>query len=358
MTGPAEPEAAAPELRRRLRRWYASHRRDLPWRRTRDPYAILVSEVMLQQTTVRTAEPYYLKFIERFPNASALASATEDEVLSLWSGLGYYGRARNLRRAAQAIVSDHAGQVPSGESQVRALPGVGRYTAGAVLSIAYGARLPVLDGNVARVLARLFAVGGDPRRAPALGRLWEVARSLVPARGAGDHNQALMELGALVCTPSTPQCRRCPVSTQCAALAAGAVSRYPENAPRAPARSVHQAAALLRRGKRVLLERRAGDRIMAGLWELPTVELKAGQDPGAALGASLTERGLRGARTGRVLATLRHTIMNRRIILTVFEAEGPSGIPRGTYRWTDPQSPPAMTGATRKALRALGLIEG
>ena len=186
--------------------WYDRERRDLPWRRTRDPYAVWVSEVMLQQTRVATVVDYYTRFMHRFPSLQALAEAAEDDVLKIWQGLGYYRRARALLAGARAVVAKHAGRLPAEPARLRELPGVGPYTAGAIASIAFGVREPVVDGNVTRVLCRLYALAGDPERAPLPQRIRRLASELVPAKRPGDFNQALMELGATLCTPRAPDC--------------------------------------------------------------------------------------------------------------------------------------------------------
>ncbi|PZN08590.1 MAG: A/G-specific adenine glycosylase, partial [Bacillota bacterium] len=201
------------EVRSRLLHWYDRCRRDLPWRRTRDPYAILVSEIMLQQTRVETALPYYRRFLERFPTVERLAAATEAEVLRAWQGLGYYGRARNLWRAARAIVQRHGGRVPAEWEALIALPGIGEYTAGAVLSIAFGQPVAAVDGNAERVLARLFGIDDDLSRAPGRRAVRERAAELVASPRPGDVNQAVMELGATICTPREPACGNCPVDS-------------------------------------------------------------------------------------------------------------------------------------------------
>jgi A/G-specific adenine glycosylase len=214
-----------PELRAQLLRWYDRDRRDLPWRaktgESLDPYRVLVSEAMLQQTQVATVIPYFHRFLDAFPTVRALASSDEQQVLRLWQGLGYYSRARNLRRAAQAIVNDHAGVVPDTVEALLSLPGVGRYTAGAVASIAHGVRAPIVDGNVVRVICRLDAITADPRDREVLARLWSRAEELVPADRPGDFNSAMMELGATVCTPRNPNCLICPVQGACEARATG-----------------------------------------------------------------------------------------------------------------------------------------
>ncbi|HSG04908.1 MAG TPA: A/G-specific adenine glycosylase, partial [Nitrospiria bacterium] len=206
---PASPNITL--LRKHLLAWYRKSRRDLPWRRTRDPYHILVSEIMLQQTQVDTVIPYYHRFLKAFPTVSKLSRAPERKVLKLWEGLGYYSRARNLHRAAKEVHSGFEGKVPDTLEKLESLPGIGRYTAGAVASIAFDRRTPIVDGNVKRVLCRLFAIEDDPAATSVKNRLWELAESLVPGKSPGDFNQALMEFGATLCRPRNPSCGECPV---------------------------------------------------------------------------------------------------------------------------------------------------
>nr|MDQ2644694.1 A/G-specific adenine glycosylase [Myxococcota bacterium] len=230
-----------------LLRWYDRTRRELPWRETRDPYAIWVSEVMLQQTQVKTVIPYFERWLARFPGVRELSRAEEAEVLHAWQGLGYYSRARALKRAAELVVERHGGQLPSKSSELTALPGIGPYSAGAIASIAYGERVPVVDGNVIRVLTRVFALRGDPAKAPLRRELWRRAEELVPAARPGDHNQALMELGATVCVPEKPRCGECPLSEHCRGYAGGLAARLPELAPRPKPTQVPMAAAVVKR---------------------------------------------------------------------------------------------------------------
>src|SRR6185503_20273858 len=204
------PDPRTASLRRRLLAWYDRHGRDMPWRRTREPYPVWLSEIMLQQTQVATARPYYERFLKRFPTLDALADARPAEVLSAWSGLGYYRRARHLHEAVRRVRRDHGGRVPDDPEAFGALPGVGRYTTAAVLSICFDRPLAVLDGNVARVLSRLYALHESVRDPRGARRLWERAQALVPARNPGDWNQAVMELGAVICTPRAPRCGACP----------------------------------------------------------------------------------------------------------------------------------------------------
>lgn len=260
------------EVRSRLLHWYDRCRRDLPWRRTRDPYAILVSEIMLQQTRVETALPYYRRFLERFPTVERLAAATEAEVLRAWQGLGYYGRARYLWRAARAIVQRHGGRVPAEREALLALPGIGEYTAGAVLSIAFDQPVAAVDGNAERVLARLFGIDEDLSRASGRRAIRERAARLVAGPRPGDVNQAVMELGATVCTPREPACGTCPVAPLCAARAAGRQHELPVRSRRAAVREQHFAVAWCLVDGRLALVRRPSRGLLAGLWALPYVE--------------------------------------------------------------------------------------
>ena len=263
---PTEIQIENPKsLRARLARWFRAHGRDLPWRRTHDPYAIMVSEFMLQQTQVATVRDYYARWLVRFPDFAALAAATEDEVLHVWQGLGYYARARNLHRAAQEVAARHGGSLPNDLAEIVALPGVGRYTAGAIASFAFDRATPIIDANIARVLARLLDLREpiDTTRGSEI--LWQTAEALLPGRGGRLHNSALMELGALICTPRQPQCLICPAREHCRA-------ENPESLPmKKPRRQTveltENCAWVVRRGK-LLLEQQTGSR-WRGLWKLP-----------------------------------------------------------------------------------------
>ena len=261
---------AMKDFSRRLITWHRRHgRHDLPWQRTRDPYPIWLSEVMLQQTQVGTVIPYYERFRARFPNVTSLARASLEDVLRLWAGLGYYSRGRNLHRAARAILDEHHGVFPEQRIELQALPGVGRSTAAAIAVFAFGAREAILDGNVKRVLARHFAVGGLTANKAVENVLWSLAESLMPKRGVQTYTQALMDLGATVCTRASPGCGRCPLASSCAALAGGSVAAYPVRRPRrtTPVRSVVMLL-LMRQGK-ILLEQRPPSGIWGGLWSFP-----------------------------------------------------------------------------------------
>jgi A/G-specific adenine glycosylase len=338
-------------LHRVLLSWYARNARELPWRATRDPYAIWVSEVMLQQTQVATATPYYRRFLGRFPTVDSLARAPLDAVLEAWSGLGYYRRARQLHAAAGEVVRDHAARVPSDPESFGKLPGIGRYTAGAVLSIAFGRALPVLDGNVARVFARAFGRAVSVRDPAGARELWALAGSLVPMRDPGGWNQALMELGATICTPAAPRCGLCPLAGRCRALAEGRVDELPPVATRRATVKLRRAIALVEWRGRWIVERRAGE-LLEGLWEPPGVELAAGAAAGRALSARLRALGVR-AKLADSGERVRHTITHRRIEVEVWRGRA-SAAParRATVRAVDANEPGvAMTALGKRVVQ-------
>ena len=261
LPGPtADPVRPRGRLRRRLQThllaWFEKARRDLPWRRDRDPYRIWVSEVMLQQTTVAAVVSYFERFLRAFPTLRDLAAADEQDVLRLWEGLGYYRRARDLHRAARQLVAGHGPSLPDDPDALRELPGMGRYTLGAVLSQAFDRRLPILEANSLRVLCRLFGRRDDPRRGPAQRWLWQVAEDLLPAHRVGEFNQALMELGAVVCTPTAPRCVECPLARDCVARRLGLQDEIPAMAPPPSITEVREAAIIIHRGPAVLLVQR------------------------------------------------------------------------------------------------------
>ena len=345
-------------LRGRLLRWYAKNRRDLPWRDTADPYAVWVSEVMLQQTRVAAMLPHYRRFLARFPDPARLARASEDEVLAAWSGLGYYRRARSLQAGARIVLERHGGRIPSEPDELLALPGIGRYTAGAIASIAFGRREPVLDGNVRRVLARSFAIDGKRLgQSVEERRLWALATALVDGPHPGELNQALMELGALVCTPRRPDCPACPLRTECLALARGRPEAYPAPRPSPRTESVRVAVGWITRGDAVLLERPQHGDPLRGAWDLPAVVIESDADPGAAVSTHLARRhGVRVAAVSSDLS-LRHTILHRRLALEVASGRARSA-GRGCEHvrwWTAEEiAEGPVSGATHKVLRAIG----
>ncbi|TAJ97067.1 MAG: A/G-specific adenine glycosylase [Candidatus Manganitrophaceae bacterium] len=254
---------------RNLLKWYHAHGRDLPWRRTADPYAIWISEIMLQQTQVATVLPYYARFLSRFPTLRDLAAAPLDKVLKSWEGLGYYARARHLHRAANEMVARFEGNFPSRFEEILSLPGIGRSTAGAIATIALGQRHPILDGNVKRVLCRYFCVEEDPKKKETEKQLWQFSEKLLPRKEPDHYTQAIMDLGATICTPAEPRCPLCPVRNQCKAFEKGVQGRLPMKAlgKRVPERDY--VAGVLFRGKRVLIRRRPAKGLLGGLWEFP-----------------------------------------------------------------------------------------
>ena len=302
------------QLGPRLLSWYGRIRRDLPWRRTRDPYAIWVSETMLQQTRVETVLPYYARFLASFPDVLTLAEAREERVLALWSGLGYYRRARMLHAAAKVVVKEHGGVLPATEAELRELPGVGAYTAGAVASIAFGRRAALVDGNVSRVLARVFAIDEDVKGAAGSARVWAEAERLVAGLSArdgtpGDWNQALMELGATVCAPRAPSCAACPVAELCEARRRGLVEVLPRTPARKEPRAERRVAIALARAGEVLLARRRPELRFGGLWEVPAADVRDRVELARRLGAD--------ARELRPVGSVEHVLSHRRLMVEV-----------------------------------------
>lgn len=357
------PPGRSEEIARPLLEWFRANRRDLPWRRGADPYAIWVSEIMLQQTQVATVIPYFEQWMERFPTVERLAIASEDEVLHAWQGLGYYSRARSLLRGAREVVSRFGGRVPDRPDLLRSLPGVGPYTAGAIASIAYNNPAPIVDGNVIRILCRLFALRGDPAREPLKRTLWELAEALIPAGEASAFNPAMMELGATVCVPVAPRCGICPVAAACAARRLGIQEALPETAPRPQVTPVHMAAALVRRNGRLLLTQRGPvESRWAGMWQFPNTEVRAGEDArDAARRAVLEAVGIKAVPDGRA-AVVRHGVTRYRITLEAYFCPESSGEPQAlgcqAWRWTAPAGLDgyALPAAHRKI--ADGLLEG
>ena len=341
---PARRPSNARSLGRRIAAWFAVHARKLPWRGTRDPYAIWISEIMLQQTQVKTVIPYYERWMREWPTLAAFAAADADRVLKLWEGLGYYRRARHAQEAAKRIVDKYGGRFPEQLEEILALPGVGRYTAGAICSIAFNVPAPILDGNVIRVLCRVYGVTGNPRGKSANERLWRLAGELAlaaPDRSA--LNQGLMELGALVCLPRNPQCGACPVRADCVARRTGRTETLPMLDKRPPPLARRFAAFLARRNGRFLVRRRPADGVNAGLWEFPNVETGAdGKLPEEARLFSILD--------SKPVCRIRHSITRHRILLEVFSARlAGSGTPPGC-RWVAPEEMKqlAFTGAHRK----------
>ncbi len=310
----SKPGPSTRRMRKSLLAWFDAHQRDLPWRRRRDPYAVWLSEVMLQQTQVATVVPYFERFLARFPDVQALADAELAEVLSLWRGLGYYSRARNLHRAAQLIAKR---AFPSTAQGLRELPGLGRYTAAAVASFAFGEAVAVLDGNVSRVLARLRAIEGPLGLSEA--RLWAEAEALLDRSRPGAFNEAMMELGALVCVPGEPRCGKCPLEKDCAARASGLERAIPAPKPRPERKRLRMACGVAVTRGRVLLARREEKGLFGGLWELPSVAVE-----GASPRESLAAIGLR-ATGDEPLASVRRTLTHRELTLELYRCRTPRG---------------------------------
>lgn len=391
----ARADASLDEARAALLAWFREGHRDMPWRRTRDPYAIWVSEIMLQQTRVDTVVPYFARFLARFPTIRALAMAPVDDVLALWSGLGYYARGRNLHRGAQVVEAEHDGCMPRTLKGLLALPGIGRYTAGAIASIAYDQPAPILDGNVIRVMTRLFALGGDPKQRAQQEALWSLAARWAEAGpNPGDANQSLMELGATVCTPKAPSCATCPAGRVCTSYARGEVERFPEAAARKKPRGVRALAALITRAVgaptrrtrkatatalllgaarepaaaaldsvEVLMVQRPHRGLLAGLWDLPSLELddRLDEESLAQPESTVLAKYLRGrldvrARVNQRVARLEHVFTHRRLQLDVYRVELAAVPPHSVFeagvRWIRPSELPTLP-LSRLAARAL-----
>ncbi len=310
-------------FRRRLGAWFDRNAKDLPWRRRKDAYAVWISEIMLQQTQVAAVCNYFTRFLRAFPTVHDLAAADEERVLRLWEGLGYYRRARQLHRAAIIIVAEHGGQFPRELEEIRRLPGIGRYTAGAILSIAYGIPQPILEANTIRVHSRLLAYEGDPHSAAGQKLLWAMAAAIIPNKRPGRLNQALMELGREVCKSRTPLCKNCPVALLCWAKQKGLQNRIPRPKPKPKIEEVHEAAVIVRRRGRVLLVKRGDGGRWAGLWDFPRFPLD-GEHP-AARRKELIDgvQRLSGVNIapGDLFKTLHHGVTRFRITLDCFAAE-------------------------------------
>lgn len=343
----------------RLLRWFETAKRDTPWRRMRDPYRIWLIEVMLQQTRVETGTPYYEKFVRRFPTLRALAEASVDDVLGLWAGLGYYSRARNMHAAARMMVERHGGRVPQTVDELTALPGVGRYIAGAVASIAYGVRAPVVDGNVMRVLCRLEAIRANPKEASVQRRLWALAGELVPEKRPGQFNEALMELGSILCTPKAPACPKCPVRGLCEARRLGIAEKLPRLPKRKPTPHYDIAVGIIRRRGKFLIVKRPADAMLGGLWELPGGKRQAGESLEETARREIREETDLDVEVGRLAASVNHAFSHFRITLHAFECRWRGGRVRlsagDEHRWVaaDEAGEFPVPAATRKVFEQI-----
>lgn len=314
-------------LAQRLLAWYDRNARNLPWRGQPDAYRVWVSEIMLQQTRVDTVVPYFERWIQRFPTLADLAGASEQEVLQLWEGLGYYSRARNLLKAARQVIEQHQGQIPSTREELEKLPGIGRYTAAAIASIAFGRREAALDGNIRRVLARLFDIQAPARSPEGERLLWKLAMDHLPLEQAGDFNQALMDLGAVICTPQAPRCSQCPLAELCLARAAGVQEQR-------PIRKAHPAipcylvtAAVIKRNGTVLIARRPENGLLGGLWEFPGGKVEEGEDLPAALRREIQEELGVAIAVGESVGIYQHAYTHFRVRLHAFRCRLSAGEP-------------------------------
>lgn len=340
-------------FRRRLLSWYRDNARDLPWRSDRDAYCIWVSEIMLQQTQVATVVSYYQRFLERFPAVHSLAEADEQEVLRLWEGLGYYRRARQLHAAARVIVDEHDGRFPRDAAAVRSLPGIGRYTAGAILSIAFGQREPILEANTIRVLSRLVGYGEDTTSGKAQRLLWDVAERVLPQADSGTFNQALMELGSQLCVPGEPRCLLCPVREHCHANRLGLQHQIPAKAQRTKYQDVTEAAILVSRRQRVLVRRCVPGERWAGLWDFPRFPVAAKRESRlrTELANQLADQTGLDVQVGDRIKTIKHGVTRFRITLHCYPTTNVSGRLKRNgqqLRWVSPeelaQLPLSVTG--------------
>lgn len=328
------------EASRRLLEWYDRHARSLPWRDEPTPYRVWISEIMLQQTQVKTVLPYFERWMKRFPSLEALASASEQDVLQAWEGLGYYSRARNLYQAARKVQSEYGGQIPSSRSQLEALPGIGRYTAGAIASIAFGQDEAALDGNIRRVLARVFNVAIPARSPEGENTLWALARETLPAGRAGDYNQALMDLGASICTPRTPACLICPLTGLCEARELGVQEERPvlEAKPAVPHYTV--TAAVIHRDGQVLIARRPENGLLGGMWEFPGGKIEPGETLPDCLKREIREELGVEIQVGEPFGVYRHGYTHFKVTLHAFccrlQDREPQALEASELRWATP----------------------
>ncbi len=318
----------------KLLAWYDKAKRDLPWRNIKDPYGIWVSEIMLQQTQVKTVIPYYQRWMKALPTIRKLANSSERKVLKLWEGLGYYSRARNLKKAAQIVNKDMGGKIPGTVAELQNLPGIGRYTAGAISSIAFGVKVPVLDGNVKRVLTRLFCIS-DVTTSALEKRLWEKAKNFVPTRRPGDFNQALMELGATLCSHKSPTCQKCPLRKTCEAFEKGIVEQFPQKKITSPIKKIEVAAGIIMKNSKVYIQQRAKDDLMGGLWEFPGGKREKGESIEGCLKREIREELRADIKVLNKVMVIRHAYTQFRVTLHVFDCflKNKKIRPNGCEQW-------------------------
>lgn len=347
-------------LTRRLLAWYRRHQRVLPWRSSQNPYRVWISEIMLQQTQVATVVPYFERFLRAFPDVQTLAAADEHAVFRHWEGLGYYRRARQMHRAAQVICAEHGGKFPRTLEEVLKLPGVGRYTAGAIVSIAFDQRAPILEANTVRLYSRLLAFRDETTSSAGQKLLWQFAEDLLPTNNCGSFNQALMELGSQVCTPRAPRCELCPLQAECAAFQAGCQEQVPQPKAKVAFEAVNEASVVVYRSGRVLLRRRESGERWAGLWDFVrfAVEARPSHEHVDELLRKTRQHSGLAVSEPRHLMTLKHGVTRFRITLDCFAAtcaKGPARLTSGEWQWVVPKDlatfPLSVTG--RKLARLL-----
>ncbi len=334
--------ARARSFSSRLLAWYARHKRDLPWRRdAHNPYRIWISETLLQQTQVTAVIPYYKRFLARFPTVHALANARLDSVLKTWEGAGYYARARNLHRSAKEIVARFNGKLPCAVDDLMTLPGIGRYTAGAIASIAYNRDAPILDGNVTRVLCRYFNIRTDPKRTETQKHLWKLAEELIPRGRAGKFNQALMDLGATICTPRNPACGKCPVTRTCAAMRLGLQDKLPIKAKKKSKPHKQIAVGIIWKGKKILIARRFDRDLLGGLWEFPGGHRERGESLEECVVREVREELGVTVAVVEKFAAVEHAYSHFSITLNAFRCRyfrgKPSAIGCAAWKWVSPR---------------------
>jgi A/G-specific adenine glycosylase len=324
----------------KLLSWYELHGRTLPWRDHSDTYAVWVSEVMLQQTRVETVIPYFYRWMDRFPTLNDLAEADQQEVLRTWEGLGYYNRARNIHRAAKIIQNEYGGEIPRNIKELQKLPGIGRYTAHAIASLAFGQDVPIVDGNIKRVLARLFDIQVAVDTTTGEKEIWRLAGKYLPPGRAKDFNQALMDLGALVCIPQTPRCDRCPLREDCRAFTLGLQQKRPVKKPRMQVPHYNVAAAVIRRDGCVLITQRPDKGLLGGLWEFPGGKQESGENLSTCLKREIKEELDIDIEVGKELGVFRHGYTHFKVTLHAFFCEITKGEPHPleaqTMAWVEP----------------------
>lgn len=315
-------------IRRHLLTWFDLNARDLPWRHTTDPYAVWLSEIMLQQTQVETVKAYYVRFLKRLPTVTDFAKAPLDTILKLWEGLGYYSRARNAHKAAKQVVTDFGGEFPKTVDGLQQLSGIGRYTAGAIASIAFGVRAPLVDGNVIRILCRIFCLYGNPSTSAMQKQLWALASDLVPAKRPGDFNEAMMELGATVCHRQSPNCEACPLNRVCLAYQQGVQAQLPERVKRKARPKYQVAVGVIYKRGRILIDKRPAEGLLGGLWEFPGGKKKSGESFEQALKREVREELDIEIQVKQKLVEVDHAYTHFEVQLHVYTCEFVSGEPK------------------------------